>query len=194
MIQRDELIKIGKFNKPHGIKGELSFSFTDDSFDESECPFLICELDGIFVPFRLEESRFTSANAALVKLKFIDSDQKARRLANQDVYFPKKHKRESEEESMAMFDGSEKSFWKATGFLTNDLEAIAQTEHPVLCEIRTFLQKEGAGYTAMSGSGSCMFGIFSGKKACISAKEKAEAAFPSTFFISDCVLGEERPL
>ena len=98
MIQRDELIKIGKFNKPHGIKGELSFSFTDDSFDESECPFLICELDGIFVPFRLEESRFTSANAALIKLKFIDSDQKARPLANQEVYFPKKYKKETEEE------------------------------------------------------------------------------------------------
>jgi len=111
-----------------------------------------------------------------------------------DQKYPNMYRRESEEKSMAMFDGSEKSFWKATGFLTNDLEAIAQTEHPVLCEIRTFLQKEGAGYTAMSGSGSCMFGIFSEKKACISAKEKAEAAFPSTFFIYNCVLGEERPL
>ena len=30
MITREELIKIGRFNKPHGVKGELSFTFTDD--------------------------------------------------------------------------------------------------------------------------------------------------------------------
>ena len=89
MINREDVIKIGKFNKQHGIQGELSFSFTNDSFDEAENPFLICELDGILVPFRLEEYRFTSGSAALVKLKTIDSESKARRLANQDVYFPK---------------------------------------------------------------------------------------------------------
>ncbi|GHT72364.1 ribosome maturation factor RimM [Bacteroidia bacterium] len=99
MIKRDELIKIGKFNKPHGIKGELSFLFTDDSFDESDCPFLICELDGIFVPFRLEEYRFTSASNALVKLKTIDSEKKAHRLANHEVYFPKTHKKAEEVEA-----------------------------------------------------------------------------------------------
>jgi len=33
MIKREEVYKIGLFNKPHGIHGELSFSFTDDVFD-----------------------------------------------------------------------------------------------------------------------------------------------------------------
>jgi 16S rRNA processing protein RimM len=89
MILREEVAKIGRFNKPHGVKGELSFSYTNDSFDGAEQPFLICELDGILVPFRLEECRYTSGSAALVKLKSIDSEEKARRLANQDVYFPK---------------------------------------------------------------------------------------------------------
>lgn len=89
MIDRDDLLKIGRFHKPHGVRGELAFSFTNDSFAEAENPFLICELDGVFVPFRLEEYRFTSGSAALVKLKTIDSDSKARRLANHDVYFPK---------------------------------------------------------------------------------------------------------
>ena len=31
MITREELIRIGRFNKPHGVKGELSFTFTDDA-------------------------------------------------------------------------------------------------------------------------------------------------------------------
>ncbi|MDR0864776.1 MAG: ribosome maturation factor RimM [Candidatus Symbiothrix sp.] len=94
MIKRDELVKIGKFNKPHGIKGEISFSFTNDSFDESECPFLICELDGIFVPFKLEEYRFTSDAAALVKLKNITTEEKVKVLANKEVYFSKKYLKE----------------------------------------------------------------------------------------------------
>jgi len=91
MIKRDELVKIGQIKKPHGIKGELSFNFTDDSFDESDCPFLICEIEGIFVPFRLEEYRFKSDTSALITLKTIDSEEKAKTLTGKDVYFLKKH-------------------------------------------------------------------------------------------------------
>ena len=104
MIHREDLLKIGNFNKPHGIAGELSFSFTNDSFDEAENPFLICELDGLFVPFRLEEYRFTSGSAALVKLKTIDSESKARRLAHHEVYFPKNQIRSRKEDGIDTWD------------------------------------------------------------------------------------------
>jgi 16S rRNA processing protein RimM len=89
MIRREEVVKIGRFNKPHGIQGELSFSYTNDSFDDAEHPFLICEVDGILIPFRMEACRYMSGSAALVRLATIDSDAKARRLANRDVYFLK---------------------------------------------------------------------------------------------------------
>jgi 16S rRNA processing protein RimM len=95
MIKRDDLVKIGKFNKSHGIKGELSFSFTNDSFDNNECSFFICELDAIFVPFKLEEYRFTSNSSALVKLKNVDSEKKARLLVNKEVYFYKAYLKET---------------------------------------------------------------------------------------------------
>ena len=58
MIKREEVYKIGIFNKPHGIHGELSFTFTDDIFDRVEAEYLICLLDGILVPFFLEEYRW----------------------------------------------------------------------------------------------------------------------------------------
>lgn len=89
MIKKEDLVRIGKINKPHGIKGEMSFSFTNDSFDESSCPFLILEIEGIYVPFRLNEYRFTSDSNALIQLQNIDSDQKARTLTNKEVYFSK---------------------------------------------------------------------------------------------------------
>ena len=91
MIKREELIKIGQFKKPHGVKGEITFTFTDDSFEDSECPFFICEIDGIFVPFRVIDYRFTSDTAGMVCLKNLDSEYKVRFLSNKDIYFPKKY-------------------------------------------------------------------------------------------------------
>lgn len=90
MIRTEEVYKIGLFNKPHGIHGELSFTFTDDLFDRVDCDYLICLIDGIFVPFFLEEYRFRSDSTALVKLDGIDSAEAARRFTNVEVYFPAK--------------------------------------------------------------------------------------------------------
>ena len=78
MIRKEEVYKIGIFNKPHGIHGELSFTFTDDIFDRVEAEYLICLLDGIFVPFFIEEYRFRSDTTALVKLEGVDTAERAR--------------------------------------------------------------------------------------------------------------------
>jgi len=91
MINRDELVPVGQFKKPHGIKGEITFSFTNDSFTSNECPFLICEIDGIFVPFRIESCRFISNSTAYIRLKNINSEQKVRILSYKEVFYPKKH-------------------------------------------------------------------------------------------------------
>lgn len=91
MIKKEDVYKIGVFNKPHGIHGELSFTFTDDIFDRVEAEYLICLLDGIFVPFFLEEYRFRSDSTALVKLEGVDTAERARMFTNVEVYFPAKH-------------------------------------------------------------------------------------------------------
>lgn len=100
MICPNELVKIGKFNKLHGVEGEISFSFTKNLFDENECLFFVCELDGIFVPFKVEEYRLISASLAFVKLKNICSESQARVLVNKEVYFPKKYLKESDSEEI----------------------------------------------------------------------------------------------
>lgn len=91
MIKRDDLVKIGKFEKPHGIKGEISFSFSNDIFDEGESEFLICEMDGIPVPFQMESYRFNSASRAFMKLVGVDTDEQAKLFSNSDVYYHKKY-------------------------------------------------------------------------------------------------------
>ena len=56
-----------------------------------ECPFLICEIDGIFVPFHIKNCRYVSDTTAYIQLKNINSDQQARRLVHKEVFFPKKY-------------------------------------------------------------------------------------------------------
>ena len=98
MIRSEEVYKIGVFNKPHGIKGELQFTFTDDIFDRVDCNYLICLLDGILVPYFVEEYRFRSDTTALMKLEGVDSDRQARMFTNVEVFFPKKYLDEDDKE------------------------------------------------------------------------------------------------
>lgn len=107
MIKKEEVYKIGIFNKPHGIHGEISFTFTDDIFDRVEAEYLICLLDGIMVPFFLEEYRFRSDTTALVKLEGVDTAERARMFTNIEVYFPAIHAEgtEPDEQSWDYFVG-----------------------------------------------------------------------------------------
>jgi 16S rRNA processing protein RimM len=89
MIKDEDVYKIGMFNKPHGVRGALSFTFTDDIFDRTDGEYLVCLLDGIFVPFFIEEYDFRSHHVAIVKLEGIDSMERACTLINVAVYYPK---------------------------------------------------------------------------------------------------------
>ena len=104
MIKAEEVYKIGKFNRPHGINGELLFTFTDDIFDRVDCNFFICNMDGILVPFFIEEYRFRSDMTALVKLEDIDSEEKAKMFINAEVFFPKKYVNELSEDDRVSWD------------------------------------------------------------------------------------------
>lgn len=100
MIKENEIFKIGKLVKPHGIKGEISFVFDNDVFDKVDCPYLICSINGIFIPFFIEEYRFKGNETALVTFEGINSEEKAQKLSNIDVYFPRKYYNEGKEDDI----------------------------------------------------------------------------------------------
>ena len=89
MIRYEEVYKIGRLGKSHGIKGEVSFQFDDDIFDRVDADYLVLEIDGILVPFFMEEYRFRSDSLALVKFCDIDTQERASELTGCDVYFPR---------------------------------------------------------------------------------------------------------
>ncbi len=89
MIRPEEVYRIGRIGKAHGVKGEVTLLFDDDIFDRVDADYLVLEVDGILVPFFIEEYRFRSDTTALMKFKDIDTQERARELTNCDVYFPR---------------------------------------------------------------------------------------------------------
>ena len=51
MIKPEEVYRIGRLGKAHGVKGEVSLQFDDDIFDRVDCDYLVLDVDGILVPF-----------------------------------------------------------------------------------------------------------------------------------------------
>lgn len=100
MIKQDEVYRIGIINKPHGVHGELLFTFDDDIFDQVDADYIVCLMDGILVPFFFESYRFRSDSTALIKLEGIDTEQQARRMTNVEVYFPKEHAEKLEDNEL----------------------------------------------------------------------------------------------
>ena len=88
-MKEKDIFRIGRIIKPHGLRGELSFEFSTDIFDETETPYFVCEIDGIFVPFFIEEYRLKSNNSGFVKFEGVDSDEEAKRLSNVNLYLSK---------------------------------------------------------------------------------------------------------
>ena len=107
MIKKEDVYKIGRLGKAHGVKGEVSFQFDDDIFDTADADYLILDIDGILVPFFLEEYRFRNDSLALVKFCDVDTQQRASELTGCDVYFPR---------SVADEDGDAPSLAMLVGF------------------------------------------------------------------------------
>ena len=88
MITEQEVYRIGQIGRTHGVKGEVTFNFTDDVWDRAESEYLFLRVDGILVPFFLEEYRFRSDSTALVKFLDYDTADDVQFLVGCEVFFP----------------------------------------------------------------------------------------------------------
>lgn len=88
MITEKEVFRIGFLLKPHGVKGEISMSFLDSVVEELDAPYLVCLVDGIFVPFFVESVRNKGDRTVLIKFQGINSIEQARRFQGIRVFVP----------------------------------------------------------------------------------------------------------
>lgn len=90
MITREEIIEIGIFNKAHGVKGEISATLDCeiDAFRKFSC--LVVDIDGIFVPFFIENIRPKTSETVLLTIDGFDSDVAVKTLVNKTMFVLKK--------------------------------------------------------------------------------------------------------
>ncbi len=112
MILPEEVFHIGRLGKPHGVRGEITFMFTDDVFDRVDADYLIIEVDGILVPFFIDEYRFKSNETALIVFDGISTVEQARELTNCEVYFPR---------SLSDHNNEELTWDELVGYQVNDI-------------------------------------------------------------------------
>lgn len=101
-ITEDDVFRIGRLGKPHGVKGEISFQFDDDIFDRVDADYVFVRIDGLLVPFFMEEYRFRSDETALMKFEGIDSADAAAELTGSDVFFPRSMADETSDEQVSV--------------------------------------------------------------------------------------------
>lgn len=137
MIKREEVYKIGVLGKPHGVKGEMQFRFTDDVFDQCDADYLVLDMEGILVPFFMEEYRFRSDEVALMKFCDIDTEERARELTGTEVYFPRAIAEESKDElSWAQIIGF-KLLDSKTDKVVGEIVSVDDSTINLLFEIKT---------------------------------------------------------
>ena len=116
MVNDKEVYRIGHIGRTHGVKGEVTFNFTDDVWDRAESEYLFLCVEGILVPFFIEEYRFRSDSTALIKFLDYDTAEDVQFLVGCEVFFPHALTPEADEDA-------EYTWRYFTGFSLYDEEA-----------------------------------------------------------------------
>lgn len=101
MITREELILIGHYNKPHGVAGEISATIDVDLDVLQTLTCLVSDMEGIFVPFFVNDYRPKSSETVLLTIDGISSEQDATRLVNRDIFALKRDFDQASEDAEA---------------------------------------------------------------------------------------------
>jgi len=88
-IPKNNCVKVGYVQKPHGINGELVIRFQEEYAETLEqYPALFMDVDNLLVPFFIAEEglRFKSSESVITRLEWIDTETKAKDLCGLSVY------------------------------------------------------------------------------------------------------------
>jgi 16S rRNA processing protein RimM len=100
-IPKNNCVKVGYVQKPHGIHGELVIRFQEEFYETlEENPAIFLEIDNLLVPFFISDEglRFKSGESVITQLDWVDSDKKAKDLCGLSVYVDREDVIEFEDE------------------------------------------------------------------------------------------------
>lgn len=88
-IPKNNCVKIGYVQKPHGINGELVIRFQEEYYETlEEYPVIFLDINNLLVPYFITEEglRFKSSESVITRLEWINSDAKAKELCGSSVF------------------------------------------------------------------------------------------------------------
>jgi 16S rRNA processing protein RimM len=89
MVEKSEILQIGRTQKPHGIKGELTVVFQKPEYVDIDTEFYFLEIEGIPVPFFVEEFIFGTDVTARIKFEDVNDEIMASRYKNLHIFLPR---------------------------------------------------------------------------------------------------------
>lgn len=140
MISEQEVYKIGQIGRTHGIHGEVTFNFTDDVWDRVESEYLFLRVEGILVPFFIEEYRFRSDSIALIKFLDYDTTDDVLFLVGCEVFFPYALTPEADENAeytWRYFTGF--TFYDENAGLIGTIDRVDESTQNILFQVGTRL-------------------------------------------------------
>jgi 16S rRNA processing protein RimM len=83
---KEELVKVGRIGRPHGLRGELKISIEDHYFEDVvQQDSLLVAVGSQYVPYFVEAWR---NDGNLVKLEEVDDKESAQLLQQRELYLP----------------------------------------------------------------------------------------------------------
>ena len=89
MISEKDILQVGRTQKPYGIKGEIIVLFHKAEYAELDSEYYFLEIEGLPVPFFVEEFTFSNNVSARVKFADVNDEKSASRYVNLDVFLPR---------------------------------------------------------------------------------------------------------
>jgi len=87
MIRKEDNLLLGRIAKPHGTKGSVLIRLREIKPEEiKKREWLFVDIDGLLVPFFIEEFRSGTDDSLIIKLRQITSEQEARSISGSDVF------------------------------------------------------------------------------------------------------------
>lgn len=89
MISGKDIIQVGRTQKPYGIRGEIVILFSRQEYAEADTEYYFLMIDGIPVPFFIDEFTFTTDVSGRVKFEDVNDEKDASSYVNLDVFLPR---------------------------------------------------------------------------------------------------------
>ena len=103
-MNKQDCLAIGTIIKTHGIHGELIIEAKISDLFKNIEESVFLEIDGLLVPFFIEEIHPTSKERFRIKFDWVDSEPHAKKISNCQVYLPLKSISNSEIEFEDNYD------------------------------------------------------------------------------------------